>query len=187
MVHGDHFLHKLSYMFRKTLGMGIIAISVFFLHVQANSTHTFSVTRSVTEEAHAEEENEWDPCGLTSVICEGERTGVEAVIADTFPEEPDTMIAIAKAESGLNVKAMGWNCRYTRKDGTMYSTACVPGDRGKAWSVDCGLMQINTPGKVCPSELFDVEHNLSIARKKYERQGKDAWVAHWTNSYKKYL
>ena len=149
--------------------------------------YTFTVYRNAEAAPAVTTEEEWDPCGLEDVVCDGERTGVEKAIADVFPEEPETMIAVAKAESGLRTDSTGWNCYYEREDGTKYSTACNVEDRAKAWSVDCGLMQINTPGKVCPAELFDVEHNLSVAREKYERQGKDAWYAYRSAKYKKYL
>ena len=81
-----------------------------------------------------------------------------------------------------------WNCYYTREDGTRYSTICKVEDRKNAWSVDCGVAQINAHGKVCPKELFDVDHNLSVARGKYVRgNGFGAWVAFNLGKHKKYL
>ena len=79
---------------------------------------------------------------------------------------------VAKNESGWRHDAMGWNCRYDGK-----SQACKPQDRKNAWSVDCGLMQINVRGTECPKELFDIKVNISKAVAMYERRSWSPWVA----------
>lgn len=96
------------------------------------------------------------------------------------------ILAITEAEAHFNPRAMGWNCKYS-KDGKEYSTACKEADRGKAWSVDCGLMQINVYGQKCPEALFDVKTNVEAGAGKYKRQGFGAWSVFKNESYKKYL
>jgi hypothetical protein len=121
-------------------------------------------------------------------------SGIQKQIADMFPEEPNTMIAVAKQESSLNPRAMNWNCYYSRtnkKTGKQerYSTFCKKEDRPKAHSVDCGLMQINVPGaKTCPESLYDVQTNLKRARAKYDtKQGKKHWSAYTSGAYRSHL
>jgi hypothetical protein len=55
--------------------------------------------------------------------------------------------------------------------------ACKPEDRENAWSVDCGLMQINVKGKECPSELLDIKTNILKAYAMYKRRLWSPWVA----------
>jgi hypothetical protein len=97
-------------------------------------------------------------------------------IAKAFePKGADVMneaINVAKNESGWRHDAQGWNCFY---DGE--SKACKREDRGEAWSVDCGIMQINVKGKVCPVELFDIKVNIAKALAMYERRAWSPWVA----------
>lgn len=86
------------------------------------------------------------------------------VIRRVFFEEPEKAVAVFRAESGLRADAQGWNCTYYRGDGTSYSTACEPGDRHMAWSVDCGVTQLNVQGQICPPEYFNVEWNVQKAK-----------------------
>ena len=111
---------------------------------------------------------------------------IEEKIAKYFPEEPEIMTAIFKAESGLNPESQGWNCYYI-ENGERISRACEYEDRHKAWSVDCGIAQINHIGKTCPENLFDPEENLFEARKKYEKRGKQPWVAWLKDMHLKFL
>lgn len=80
-------------------------------------------------------------------------------------------ILVAKDESGWRHNAQGWNCMY---DGV--SKPCKKEDRPNAWSVDCGLMQINVKGTVCPVELFDIKTNISKAVAMYEHRKWSPWV-----------
>lgn len=102
-------------------------------------------------------------------------------IAKAFePEGVDVInqaLQVAKNESGWKHNAMGWNCHYYDENGKRYSAACKKEDRVNAWSVDCGIMQINTAGKVCPEELFDIKVNLTRALAKYEHNRWNQWVA----------
>lgn len=87
-------------------------------------------------------------------------------------------VAVARGESGLDPNARGWNCRYRG-----VSTSCRIEDRGNAWSVDAGLFQINSMGKVFPQELFDIDKNIEVARKMYETRGFSPWVAYKNGQY----
>lgn len=163
----------------------------FVLYKQANTSETFSVGPEQAQAASSEifpigETKEYDPCELADVLCEDElpkpENEVERLIFETFPEDPETALAIAKAESRMDSRAMGWNCRYGG-----VSMACKPEDRGKAWSVDCGLYQLNRLGQSCPPETFDISHNITKAREMYERRGWKPWVAYTSGKYLKYL
>lgn len=97
------------------------------------------------------------------------------------------MTAIFKAESGLNVKNVGYNCHYYNKNGKRYSDSCKKEDRPKAWSVDCGIAQINTKGQICPEHLFIIENNLAVAKQKLDTQGLSAWNVYTSGAYRKFL
>ncbi len=81
---------------------------------------------------------------------------------------------VISLESGFRLTAMNWNCKYGDK-----FTSCKKGDEDKAWSVDCGIMQYNFPGKYCPGHLIDWKNNLKLGAEKYKREGIGAWVASW--------
>lgn len=98
---------------------------------------------------------------------------IEKQIKEEFGSSGETMFAIAKAESRLRVNAQNWNCYYNG-----ISTSCKPQDRQKAWSVDCGIFQINSISKECPNELLAVDKNIEIAKKILKTQGFNAWYTY---------
>ena len=109
-------------------------------------------------------------------------------IKETFPEEPDVMLAIAMSESGLNTEATNWNCKYTKVDETgatsTYSTSCKKQDRANAFSTDHGLFQINNATEAEKS----LEGNLKAARAKYDTKlNKRHWSDFKNGKYLKYL
>lgn len=108
-------------------------------------------------------------------------------IEKIFGDKAQIMKAIFMAESHLNVRSVGYNCHYYTKDGKRYSDSCKKEDRPKAWSVDCGIAQINTKGQVCPEHLFVIENNLAIAKQKLDTQGLKAWNVYTSGKYKKYM
>lgn len=112
---------------------------------------------------------------------------MKELIEDIFGDKAKIATAVLMHESGLNLEAKGWNCHYYDKDGKRYSKACKKEDRPKAWSVDCGIAQVNIKGKVCPKELLTLEGNMLAVAKIYKSQGLNAWVSYKTGSYKKYL
>lgn len=113
------------------------------------------------------------------------------LIEKYFPEEPEVMLAIAKAESSLNSNAINYNCFYDKK-GNVHRTRpkggvskqCNKGHEKFAWSKDGCAMQINS---IHGFDITTPEGCFMAARKVYEQQGKRAWVAYNTGAYKKYL
>ena len=101
----------------------------------------------------------------TQVVSDKEKT-VEEKICETFKDNCKLMIAIAHAESGMNAKAINHN---------------------RNGSVDCGLFQVNSIHGVSCQDLFDVDTNLKVAKKIYDKQGLQAWSAYNNGSYKKFL
>ena len=93
-------------------------------------------------------------------------SSVEEKIKSVFGEYGDEMVAVAKAESGLNQYAIHYNTNGT---------------------TDCGPLQINVPGNGCPSELFDVDKNIAKGKEMFDRRGFTPWVAHNTGAYLAYL
>lgn len=109
----------------------------------------------------------------------GDKEYIVCKIKETFPEEPDVMLAIAIAESQLNNDAVNWNCRYNG-----IATSCKKQDRDKAFSTDHGVYQINKAG----DEAKTVDGNIQAARKLYEtKRSKSHWVVFSTGAYKQYL
>lgn len=108
-------------------------------------------------------------------------------IEKIFGEKAEIATAVFMHESGLILDKKGWNCHYYRDDGTRYSTHCKKEDRHKAWSVDCGLAQINVRGQECPKEFLTLEGNMTQVALKYEQQGLNAWVSYKTGAYKKFM
>ena len=121
------------------------------------------------DRAHPSEVPSSDP-SLPEVAREKEYgiplSSVEEKIAEAFPEHPELMIAIAKAESGLNP----------------YAT-----NKNRNGSTDTGLFQINSIHGHDQLELTKVDKNIEVARKVYEKQGLGAWVAYTNKSFEKFL
>lgn len=106
------------------------------------------------------------------------------VVSDSTPQsiiakydwDVGVATAVFKTESGMNERAMNWNCRYNG-----VSKQCRPEDREKAWSVDCGIAQINVIGKTCPEEMFNPEKNLAKAYEMWRKRGFQPWVTYVNN------
>lgn len=124
-------------------------------------------------------------------IVEVKTMTVDQYIEKIFGAKAEIAKAVILHESQNNLRAINWNCRYPIKqaDGSIKyrSTFCKKEDRHLAWSVDCGIAQINVVGKYCPSHLFTIEGNMLAVEKIYKTQGLDAWVSYKTGAYKKYL
>ncbi len=119
---------------------------------------------------------------------------LEQHLEKIFGDNAEVALAVLKHESQLKLDAKGWNCHYyktvivdEKEVQRRYSTSCKIADRGNAWSVDCGIGQINTKGKVCPARLLTLEGNMEAVEKIYKAQGLNAWVSYKTGRYKKYL
>ena len=80
-----------------------------------------------------------------------------SMIKQTFPNDSDDMVAIARAESTLNPKAEHLNNNGTK---------------------DCGLMQINSTWGYDCEWLKNPVNNLKAAKVVYNKQGKMAWMTY---------
>lgn len=91
------------------------------------------------------------------------------------------MSAAKNNVSHVDTRRVNYNCQYV-VNGKKISTSCPPQDYDKAWSVDCGIAQINVAGKVCPEKLFDFRTNIDTALEKYEARGDfSAWYGKGCN------
>lgn len=179
-----------------TLGViaGASAVNWYYLLPTLENQTVFEqrgcVVCDTMEESKPEmaEDNSSDDQVAIKPKAQEESTRLEAdshsvnLIKEMFPEDKEIAVAIAKAESRLNPKAKGYNCRYNG-----ISQSCKAGDQGKAWSVDCGIMQINTFGQDCPEELMEVEHNLKVAKQIKDEGGWKRWWTFKTNKHLAFL
>ena len=118
---------------------------------------------------------------------------IEDKIKEYFPRNWKTMIAVAHAESHMDMNAVGYNCYYigekiyAHKVKGAESRACNKEDRSKAWSVDCFILQRNYPGrKTCP-EGVTIDMHLRESADLSRVQGLSAWVTYNTKAHEKYL
>src|SRR5215216_3727006 len=102
---------------------------------------------------------------------EAKEPTIEDRVQEVFGKHAETFLKIAHAESGQNSGNKGYNCIYNGE-----SMACKKGDEAKAWSVDCGFLQVNVQGKVCPAEMYELDYNLQAGKGKFDRQGYNAWT-----------
>lgn len=93
----------------------------------------------------------------TAKVEEKKPFSIEEEIKKAFPENPDTMLAIAKAESRLNPKAHNDNSNGT---------------------IDTGIFQINSVHGYGEQWLQDPANNIKAARAIYEKQGLKAWATY---------
>ena len=106
----------------------------------------------------------------------------EQYIQEIFGAKAKIATAVLKHESGMKLNAINYNCRYNGK-----STFCKKGDEYKAWSVDCGIAQVNTKGTVCPEHLLTLEGNMKAVEKIYKEQGLNAWVSYKNKAYLQFM
>lgn len=106
----------------------------------------------------------------------------EQYIQDIFGAKAKIATAVLKHESGMKLDAINYNCRYGG-----HSTFCKKGDEYKAWSVDCGIAQVNTRGTVCPENLLTLEGNMKAVEKIYKEQGLNAWVSYKNKAYLQFM
>lgn len=104
----------------------------------------------------------------TEIDTPRESRTVPEMICDTFPEDCDRMLAIAKAENRTLAAAPAPN---KNNDGT----------------IDCGLMQINSIHGFDCEWLENIENNLGVARKIYDTQGITAWSTYNSGKYLEFM
>lgn len=128
-----------------------------------------------------------------TVVDHPEDESIETKIRKYFPKSHKTMIAIAKAESGLKNTAINYNCWYT-KDGKISTTyvknggrACKTEDRKYSFGVDCFVLQAHYPGrKSCPTDVTVDQHLQEMAELSKKRSFQP-WVSYNNNLHIKYL
>ena len=91
---------------------------------------------------------------------------IEEEIAEVFGAEHKIAMAIAKAESGLNPRAINRN-----RDG----------------SKDIGIFQINDRHGWSDEDRFDWKTNIRIAKELRNRRGWTEWAVYNNGSYRNYL
>lgn len=132
---------------------------------------------------------------MTATVVEATTTpSLEDKIREYFPRSWKTMIAVAHAESGMDMNAKGWNCYYNADETIVYSTrvkgahsgACKKEHRSFAWSVDCFLLQRNYKGQECPYGITLDDHLKDVAELS-KVQGLSAWVSYNRGAHLKYL
>lgn len=108
------------------------------------------------------------------------KEGIERLIRETFPEEPNTAVAVAKAESELEVKVNPEAHRNENGDVICYGSY--------------GIMQIGCVHNLKdPKALKDVELNIKKARAIYDEtkartgNGWLQWGAYTDGRWKQYL
>ncbi len=121
---------------------------------------------------------------------ERQKTTIE-MFKDTFGND-EKMLAIALAESGLDIKSINYNCYYkgdivyTYKAKGSKSLQCKKGHEKYAWSRDISIFQIND--KLHNVSLNDtVEKHFEVASEIKKSSGYEAWRAYTNGSYKQYL
>lgn len=158
----------------------IVTVAYFFTAAVCENrgafdSRTLTITNTVEASYSLENEPMQDVCGLKVVVCQNEaaptvetKNEVEKIICDVFGKDCKMAIAIAKAESGLNPKAV--NSRNT--NGTS----------------DYGLFQINSIHKPTEAQKFDPRENAKVAKRLYEARGNwTAWSAYNNGAYKKFM
>lgn len=121
---------------------------------------------------------------------------VKSLISYHFEgEDAKIALAIIKAESHGNTRAVGYNCFYT-SDGIVHServqgarsTSCKKGHEKYSWSIDCGKIQKNFPGKKeCPEYAFDEEWSIAEMKRLHNERGWKPWVTYTSGKYLAYM
>lgn len=132
---------------------------------------------------------------MTATVVEPEpvEQSIEEKIKEYFPRSHKTMLAIAKAESGLSMDAKNWNCYYYHGKATTTpikggSKACKKEDRKLAHSVDCYVLQDNQEKGITKcQEHMTVDKHLAEMAELSKQCGFKCWSAYNNKSYLKYL
>ena len=122
-----------------------ILLSVVALLSSYIATLNTTVTYSASPEA---------PVAVVEELSSEER--IVKAIHETFPEDAETALKIAKAESGMN--ALATNSKDSHKGCTgsfgLFQIACIHGNKDK---------------------LYDVDYNIKVAKELYEQNGWQPW------------
>lgn len=179
MTRSKKISHKYKYGGR-VLNWRVVVIVATILFCLVAGSHVDD------DNTYVREPDEMAVFMTATVVDHPEDESVETKIRKYFPKHWRDFIQIAHAESQMKVDAVGYNCYYYHGKATTTpikggSKACKKEDRSLAWSLDCGLMQLNTLSKKCPkrdsSEEYLDEH-LKVAAQLSREQGKCAWYGY---------
>ena len=95
-------------------------------------------------------------------------------VKKTFSDNPVLFTAIARSESGLNIRAYNPEYHYDRHG-------------NKICQGSYGLMQIACIHVDDVNRLYDPKYNLEIAKQVYQKQGIKAWGAYTDGRYLAYM
>jgi len=137
------------------------------MYLDKNNLNPWSGPLVYTAEASSEALQEQPKTVLIKVVYD--EAGIERLIRETFPETPNTAVAIAKAESELNPNAFNPEAhRGCNGSIGIFQMACVH-------------------NKKDTQALYDVETNIKMARELYLREGWKPWGAYTDGRWKQYL
>ncbi len=146
--------------------------------------HNTAHAQEVIATQKSEEKEYIDICHLDEVICPDEQKELSEdeiiqFIQDTFPEDLETAVNIARCESGLNPQRIGDTTIMTTNE----ETGEIVGD-------SIGLFQVRTGGQkwnraarngmsadAFRQKMKNPQDNIHYARDIYERRGWSAWYS----------
>jgi hypothetical protein len=129
-----------------------------WIRVGLSYTNRIEIVKAEASEVEPQEGEvvSQDTGSLVKVPVEPTRGDIEGLIALYFGDEADNAIKIVECESSMNPLAVN--------------------NKNTNGSIDCGLFQINSIHGYDCEELKDVEFNVKIAKKLYDKSGWQPWV-----------
>jgi len=168
---------KINKNMRVLIGFAVLTVGFIYLLTSNSKPYIISSTNAIVNLQNEEESSISGEADLFSgVAVERDSSSYETVenkIRAAFPEDPDTAVAIAKAESNLE----DWRI----------------GDKHLAWDdgrngMSCGIFQIRVfPKRPDCEKLLDEDFNIDYARELYESSGWSPWSTFKSGRYKKFL
>ena len=147
----------------------IIGYAVLMGIVLGIFIHLWSAPLVVIREAEAATTTPEVVEKVVMIEVEYSKEGIERLIRETFPEAPNTAVAVAKAESELNSDAFNPEA-HVGCNGSIgiFQMACVHNRKD-------------------PEALKDVETNIKRARALYLQEGWKPWGAYTDGRWRQYL
>jgi hypothetical protein len=177
---------------RRLFWWAILIYLIFELLRGCSGTRTVSIVNDTAMAAQNEQEGvkieQFDPCGLKEVVCEGEepkgapavkfeaKTEIVAKIKAAFPENPEIAVKMASCESSLQVDKLGDEQLAFEHEGELLGRSR-------------GLFQVRTGGKEksgkvwnrakangltvveFEKKMINADENIKYARAIYDRAG----------------
>lgn len=145
--------------------------------VELNKVIYVAEAAEIAEEVIIEESPKEESPKEVKIKVRYSESSIEQRIRDTFPETPNTAVAVAKGESGPSLNLTAYNPEAHRdRNGNVI---CY-GSYG-VMQIGCVHMMEN------PDALFDLETNLRVARQIYDESGWVKWGAYTSGGWEKHL